>query len=264
MAKIDIKYHKLLEVIKNEGFKYEDPNRKGVHRLQIPSYTIKHDFKDGFPALTTKKLAWKSIVVELLWILRGDTNIKYLVDNGIPIWNKDALNYANSGKLGKGDNLTMEQFLKEVKASKNTGDIGDVGRNYSAQLRNWKGQVNPSFKDEKGFNSINTVFDKLNINYVDQLSNLINTLKTNPMATKKTVTFWNPAESEETALTPCHWSFEILVEPYFSEECKHFTWGNCSNYIDEECLCKNDISIPKYQFTLKWHQHSVDTFLGKM
>lgn len=72
MAKIDRTYHNLLEEILSNGFKYEDPNRKGVHRIQIPSYTIKHNFKDGFPAITTKKLYWKGVVGELLWFLRGE------------------------------------------------------------------------------------------------------------------------------------------------------------------------------------------------
>jgi len=72
MAKIDVEYHKLLQKIKNERFKYEDPNRKGVFRYQIPTYTLVHNFTDGFPAMTTKKLFWKGIVGELLWFLRGE------------------------------------------------------------------------------------------------------------------------------------------------------------------------------------------------
>ena len=93
MAKIDITYHNLLEKILQEGYTYEDPNRKGVNRIEIPSYTFRHEFKDGFPAITTKKLHYKNVATELIWFLRGDTNIKYLVDNGCNIWNKDAYNY---------------------------------------------------------------------------------------------------------------------------------------------------------------------------
>ena len=72
MAKIDVEYNKLLQKIKNERFKYEDPNSKGVFRYQIPTYTLVHNFTDGFPAMTTKKLFWKGIVGELLWFLRGE------------------------------------------------------------------------------------------------------------------------------------------------------------------------------------------------
>ena len=72
MAIVDKNYHNLLEKILQEGYLYEDPNRKGVKRLEIPSYTFRHKFKDGFPAITTKKLNYKSVVTELIWFLRGD------------------------------------------------------------------------------------------------------------------------------------------------------------------------------------------------
>jgi len=72
MAKIDEKYHKILQHILDNGFKYEDSNRKSIYRYQIPSYQIKHNFSDGFPAITTKKLYWKGVVGELLWFLRGE------------------------------------------------------------------------------------------------------------------------------------------------------------------------------------------------
>ena len=89
MAKIDYEYRGLLNTILSNGFKYEDPNRKGINRIQIPSYKFRHSFRDGFPAVTTKKLYWKSVVGELIWFLRGDTSPKYLMDNNINIWNKD-------------------------------------------------------------------------------------------------------------------------------------------------------------------------------
>ena len=72
MAKIDRKYHSLLNTILNKGIWYDDPERKGVKRLQIPYYNFKYNLEKGFPAITTKKLYWKGIVGELLWILRGE------------------------------------------------------------------------------------------------------------------------------------------------------------------------------------------------
>lgn len=196
MAKIDETYHGLLDLINRKGFKYEDPNRTGVLRHQIPHFLLMHDFTDGFPAITTKKLYWKGIVGELLWILRGDTNIKWLNDNNIHIWDKDADNWGQD----------------------------DLGRIYGAQLRNW---TEPS----------------VTTRMLDQFDWLIDVLKKNPMATKKTVTFWNPAEKDECALTPCHWAFEILVEPTTREE-----------KITEPGIY--------HKFRLKWHQHSTDVFLG--
>jgi thymidylate synthase len=228
MAKIDIAYHKLLQEIKQKGFKYEDPNRKNVYRYQIPNYQIQHNFSDGFPAITTKKLYWKGVVGELLWFLRGDTNIKYLVDNSINIWNKDAYNYA---KLKCNYNRNIEEFINDVKKNNKfhgyTFKLGDLGRVYGAQWRNFMGYADN----------------------VDQFSNLIKGLKKTPMGTKHIVTAWNPSELKDMALPPCHWSFEILVEPV-----KYIMGTDFIKYANS----------PKYQFTLKWHQRSVDTFLGQM
>ncbi len=245
MAKIDKKYHKLLRKILKKGTKYEDPNRKGVQRIQIPSYTIKHDFKDGFPAITTKKLYWKGVVGELLWFLRGDTNIKYLHDNNIFIWHKDSYNYALKKLNETSEDYTYEQWFDNIDG----GEEGDLGRVYGAQWRDWS----PEYEYIEGENFINST---------DQISNLIKGLKENPMGTRHIVTAWNPAELDDMALPPCHWSFEILVEPLRLGERVNF--GNIKGHLSEEDMVKycDKIGIPKYQFTLKWHQRSVDTFLG--
>ena len=92
MAEIDIPYRNLLEEIVNNGKLYEDPNRKGENRLEIPHYSFKYDLTKGFPAITTKKLAWQSVVAETLWILKGQTHIKYLHKDKCFIWDKDGLN----------------------------------------------------------------------------------------------------------------------------------------------------------------------------
>ena len=251
MAKIDSKYHDLVKEIQSKGYSYEDPNRKGVMRKELAHYIIEHDFKDGFPAITTKQLAWKSVVGELLWILRGDTNIKYLVDNKIPIWNKDAYNYAISNC---NYNKPIESFINDVvkgnKFQGHTFKLGDIGRGYGAQLR--------------GFGVIEAdggVWHK----GVDQLKELIDTLKNNPMATKKTVTFWNPDDTD-TALTPCHWSFEVLVEPLYLGErvdlCNEEVYYNGDSTTAKHELFLDNKGVPKYQLSIKWHQHSVDVFHG--
>ena len=237
MALVDKKYHSILKECLKKGFRYEDPNRKGVHRIQIPDYTFKWDFKDGFPAVTTKQLYWKGIVGELLWFLRGDTNIKYLMDNNIHIWDKDAYNFYKKNYTGVGGAklLSYEEWQQE----QDYPEIYDLGRVYGAQWRDWERS---------------SARNNIHIVGLDQISNLITGLKENPMGTKHIVTAWNPAELNDMALPPCHWSFEILVEPL-----------KCSSnycYINEGCqtsCCKDE---PEYQFTLKWHQRSVDTFLG--
>jgi thymidylate synthase len=247
MAKIDIAYHKLLQEIKQKGFKYEDPNRKNVYRYQIPNYQIQHNFSDGFPAITTKKLYWKGIVGELLWFLKGDTNIKYLLDNNINIWNKDAYNYYCKNVRNP---LSFEIWLDNIKSHNLHETSGDLGKVYGAQWRNWKSynqgfdEAQRKFGDEK--------------QGLDQFSNLIKGLKETPMGTKHIVTAWNPAELDEMALPPCHWSFEILVEPLSVLDQTLFVKDNSKKGWTVKA------KRPKYQFTLKWHQRSVDTFLGQM
>jgi thymidylate synthase len=108
MSKVDQEFQKLCKKIVNEGKVYENKNR-GVKRLQIPSYTFRHDFNNGFPAITNKKLYWKGIAGELIWFLRGDNDVKYLNDNGIKIWNKDAFNWHKK----HGGVLTFQDFEKK-------------------------------------------------------------------------------------------------------------------------------------------------------
>lgn len=251
MSKIDKSYNNLLREILNKGSRYLDPNRKDVYRLQIPSYSFVHNFDDGFPVLTTKKVYWKGVVTELLWFLRGDTSTKFLIDNNVNIWNKDGVNYLNRQN---GTDLTEEEYKEKVK---NEGLESGLGRVYGAQWRSFNGL------DEK----------TLELNKTDQIQNLINNLIKTPLATRHMVTAWNPSELGVMALPPCHWGFEILVEPISDWDRKNMlsktdTWKDVPFYmIDEDPSgdildsCDEE-NIPKYQFTLKWHQRSVDTFLG--
>ena len=152
MSKIDKNYHNLLDKILQEGYTYEDPNRKGINRLEIPSYTFRHEFKDGFPAITTKKLHYKNVVTELLWFLKGSTNIKYLVDNGCNIWNKDAYNYYLKSRTKEKYNkcycghtfdcecgvASIDNFIDGIKNGSGLGDLGPV---YGKQWRKARGKA---------------------------------------------------------------------------------------------------------------------------
>ena len=185
-----------------------------------------------------------------------NTNIKYLVDNGINIWNKDAYNYA---KLKCNYNCNIEKFISDVKKSNKfhgyTFKLGNLGKIYGAQWRNWRSY-------NQGFDEAQRKNGNL-IKGLDQISNLIKELKETPMSTKHIVTAWNPAELDEMALPPCHWSFEILVEPLdFNDRSNIANPTNGSIVKYPEFWDK--LNVPKYQFTLKWHQRSVDTFLGQM
>ena len=233
MAKIDKKYHRLLNKILTKGVEYDDPNRKGTQRIQIPSHQFKYDFKDGFPILTTKESYFKGAVGELLVFLSGSTDIRSLWKKGINFWDKDWRNFHqindDTFELLKGpskDIMPINEFLTQ-------GSPYWLGKIYPYYMRNWTQgptcNIPVSEESPTAFCSV----------HVDQIESLIDTLRSNPMATKKTVTMWNPAETSQACLTPCHWSFEALVEP-----------------LEEE------VNGVKYGLTIKWHQHSVDTFLG--
>jgi thymidylate synthase len=175
MAQIDKTFKDLCEAIKKNGKEYHNTKRN-VKRLQIPSYTFRHEFKDGFPALTNKKMYWKGVVGELIWFLRGDNNVKYLNDNGINFWNKDAYNWY----VKHGGTLSFEKFAE-------LGE-GSVGQNYSVQWRNFNGKT-------------------------DQITELIKNMKSDIMSSQLIVEAWNPSELKETALAPCHKGFQVIGVP---------------------------------------------------
>lgn len=239
MSVVDKQYGQLMKAIVDYGYEYTTENRPGVVCKQITSATLQLPLRDEFPLLTTKKMFTKGIVGELLWFLRGDTNIKYLVDNGINIWNKDASTFSNDG---------------------------DVGRNYGYQWRNWS-----------NYNYNVDTMHYFDDGSIDQIKNLIDNLKSdNPINRRHIVTAWNPAELDETALPPCHWAFEILPRPLSKADQIHYMTGDDKVYMDglyqaayeqgdKEAMQLLDAELsqfPKYGFTLKWHQRSVDTFLG--
>jgi thymidylate synthase len=234
MPKQDREYNRLLKEISNSGYSYSDPERKGVTRKEILSAEFRHEFKDGFPAITTKKLFYKNVITELIWFLRGDTNIKYLIDNGCNIWNKDAYKYYL--KLCKEyiveNPYTINEFVDRVKSGMGGYSCGDLGPVYGHQWRNFNG--------------------------VDQIEKLIQGLREKPMGTKHIVTAWNVEQLDSMALEPCHYGFQILVKPLNrAEMILHRTAP-----VDPETKKVMFEKSTKYGFELHWTQRSVDTFLG--
>lgn len=171
-------------------------NRTGTDTLSVFGRQVRYDLRKGFPLLTTKKVHFHSVLVELLWFLRGDTNIKYLQDNGVKIWNEWA---------------TKEQCAK---FGRSEGELGPV---YGALWRHWEA---PTYAwDEKSgipdeqFQSSdfdfygNTVFTKK----IDQIANVIDQIKTNKDSRRLIVTGWNPATYDLVSLPPCHTLFQFYV-----------------------------------------------------
>jgi thymidylate synthase len=191
-------YHDILKTILESGVKYQDPRRKGVIRTQIPYYNFTYEFKNGFPAITTKKLAIKSIITELIWFMRGDTSIEYLLDNNCNIWNKDAYNYyvkhAQQGRHGAW--LSYEEFITEIKGE-NEDELGQLGPVYGAQWRAFDGK--------------------------DQLKDIVNKMINEPMRTDIMLNSWNVAELDMMALEPCHFGLQIMMKPMYFDENKNKT-----------------------------------------
>ena len=247
----------LLEYILGNGVEKQD--RTGTGTLSIFGWQIRHKMLEGFPLLTTKKMYWKGIVTELLWFLRGDTNIKYLVDNGCHIWDGDAYkNYINKEHLSMSFNfLTQEEFINKIKTddefAKKWGELGPI---YGKQWRCWRG--------------IDTSEMRTTTYNIDQIANLIKELKTNPDSRRLMVSAWNVGELSEMTLPPCHYGFQVYTrELTLEERVKLLGYKNeiVDKTIDrygedthtENCDRNN---IPKRAISLMWNQRSVDTFLG--
>jgi len=254
---IDERYQELLQTILDYGKHKKD--RTGTGTKSIFGYTIRWDMSQGFPLLTTKRMPMKTIATELKWFLRGDTNIKYLVENGCNIWNGDAykkyVTYANNLEepdydvhvddpvQNKVRILTQKEFIERIKTDELFATKwGELGPIYGKQWRDW--------------NEIGE----------DQILNLITELKENPDSRRLMVNAWNVGELDQMTLPPCHYGFQM----YTKELSFHERWSlysdkpydgnglgmiNTLDFLDDE-------GIPTRSISLMWNQRSVDTFLG--
>ncbi|ATZ21669.1 thymidylate synthase [Mesoplasma tabanidae] len=175
-------YIELVNEILKDGEKREDRTNTGT----ISKFGVqkRYDLREGFPLLTTKKVFYKAIFHEMLWFIKGDTNIKYLVDNNVKIWNEWP--YDNFKKSAEFNNETLQEFVERLK---NDNDFcnkwGDLGPVYGKQWRDFGG--------------------------VDQFAKLINDIKKNPFSRRHIVSAWNPAEVDNMLLPPCHSFWQVYV-----------------------------------------------------
>jgi thymidylate synthase len=256
MNNIDRQYKELLDHILHFGVEKKD--RTGTGTKSIFGWQIRHNMKEGFPLLTTKKMAFKTMVTELLWFLRGDTNIKYLVDNGCHIWNGDAMkNYEKqNGEIDWGKFVTKEEaFLEAMSDDEFAKKWGELGPIYGKQWRSWTKYEEEWYEPHKEIQ-------------IDQIQNLINELKTNPDSRRLMVNAWNVAELDQMVLPPCHYGFqvytrELSLEERFKIQMESMTYSGPMNfeeqYIRDVCDRHN---VPTRAISLMWNQRSVDTFLG--
>jgi thymidylate synthase len=244
MNNIERQYQQLLRDILENGVDKKD--RTGTGTLSVFGRQVRHKMSEGFPLLTTKKMAWKTMVTELLWFLRGDTNIKYLVDNDCHIWNGDAYkNYCNQiPEYSKQFTMSKEEYIEKIKTddefAKKWGELGPI---YGAQWRRWGG--------------LQDLADDDTPIYLDQITNLIKELKTNPDSRRLMVSAWNVGELNEMVLPPCHYGFQVYTRELTTEE-------RITEY-EKRGYTKNLDPIdyaPSRAISLMWNQRSVDTFLG--
>lgn len=175
-------YLDLAKRILEEGTFKDDRTNTGTK--SVFGHQMRFNLEDGFPLLTTKKTFLKGIIHELLWFINGDTNIKYLVDNGVNIWNEWP--YQNYLKANKDSKITLNDFVQKIKESDEFANKwGDLGPVYGSQWRNFNG--------------------------VDQIEYLINEIKNNPNSRRMILSAWNPAEIKDMMLPPCHTLIQFYV-----------------------------------------------------
>ena len=270
---LDKQYFKLLQHILKNGVTKKD--RTGTGTISVFDYSMRFDMSEGFPLLTSKKMFTKGVILELIWFLKGNTNIKYLVENDCHIWDGDAyknfykksleikLAYESGDLLGTQPHieamfsnpneliiLSKEEFIEKIKTddefAKKWGNLGPV---YGKQWRNWT----PESEYVDGSNYV--FYPK-----IDQIQNLIDDLKNNPDSRRLMVSAWNVGELDQMVLPPCHYGFQCYTRELNREErvdlyIKKYgdTGMNYEKYKD---------TIPTRAISLKWTQRSVDTFLG--
>ena len=283
MNNLDKEYQVLLEYIIGNGVEKKD--RTGTGTISIFGWQIRHKMSEGFPLLTTKKMAWKSVVTELLWFLRGDTNIKYLVDNDCHIWDGDA--YKNYGKkvirdkdviqhlksysLDENGVPTIELYSKEEFIDKIKTDDefakkwGELGYIYGKQWRKWTKKKMWLSKD----GSYENIYDEKDQTVIDQIANLISELKTNPDSRRLMVNAWNVGELDQMVLPPCHYGFQVYTRELSLEERYVMYFERLDpTMVPLDIKVPNihqyftELNIPQRAISLMWNQRSVDTFLG--
>jgi thymidylate synthase len=281
MNNVDSEYFRLLNTILDKG--RVKHNRTGVDTLGVFGEQAKFDLSEGFPILTTKKVWFKGIVHELLWFIKGDTNIKYLVDNDVHIWDEWAykryttwLNgQQTDGRFVGEEPWTMEEFIESIKQGddllfkddkhpqsgqplwKVCGELGEG--TYGSMWRNF-----PAFDDTGA-----RFCEDVEWHHVDQLQKVLDKLKDNPDDRRMIVSAWHPYWVDHCALPPCHCLFHFNTEELTLDERIELIKGEYQtnagvvvpkHFAGTEHL--DALNIPKRRLNLLLYQRSCDTFLG--
>jgi thymidylate synthase len=253
-------YQELLVKILTTGTDKSD--RTGTGTRSIFGHQMRFDLAEGFPLVTTKKVHLKSIIHELLWLLKGDTNIKYLVDNGVNIWTDWPLKrYNDLATFNECDTMTLERFTARIREDAEFAETwGDLGPVYGKQWRKWA--INDGGSS-----------------YIDQIAALIEGLKTNPDSRRHLVSAWNVGELHDMSLPPCHALFQFYTQSLTIDQ-RIATLRDedvqADGYLQEQGAFLNDdiihrvnlhnhldtLGAPLHKLSCLLYQRSADAFLG--
>lgn len=233
-------YLNLLSKINIEGTLKPAARENMPGTKSIFGYQNRYNLSEGFPILTTKKVSFHNIIAELLWFLRGQTNIKDLHKYNCHIWDEDAYNYYKKQNQFKVDQFSFNQFLEWIGTDCGNYIYGDCGKQYGYQWRNWNSNL-------------------------DQIKELINSLRNTPESRRHIVTAWNPSDLNDLALHPCHCFFQMNCRPinwvynidllYHCTEEIGIKESQVINYVKEH-------NLPFYYLDCEFYQRSADTILG--
>jgi thymidylate synthase len=257
--RLDEQYQRLLQDILDYGVDKKD--RTGTGTKSIFGYTIHHNMMNGFPLLTTKKVAFKTMATELMWFLMGDTDIRFLWENNCTIWDGD---WYKKYKTTCSEPYTLEEVKQKVKDGNHHfhDSMFDMGPIYGKQWRRWGGLQDLTYDDKPI--------------YLDQTANLISDLKTNPDSRRLMVNAWNVGELNQMVLPPCHYGFQVYTRELSREERIENYNSKFENKIEVPFIKLNlgdaientidmtlsQVNIPTRAISLMWNQRSVDVFLG--
>lgn len=271
----DKQYKDLLKDIIKNGTKKGD--RTGTGTVSVFGRDMRFNMKDGFPLLTTKRVYFKGVVHELLWMLGaipeeykeyGNTNIKYLVDNGVNIWVGDAYkNYRNKRNSNEIEALgyptTEKDFIERIKTDEHFAKVyGELGPVYGKQWIAWASKE--KVMTEMG----GTLEISIPTQEVNQIQEVIDTLKKNPDSRRIMVNAWNVGQINEMVLPPCHYGFQFYTrELSFDERADLYTEHCIKNNWAQRLAGPTEadferVNIPTRALSLKMTQRSCDTFLG--
>ena len=270
MNNLDSSYQNLLNDILENGTKKETRNGGTI---SVFGRQIRHKMSEGFPLLTTKKMHWNSVITELLWFLRGETNIKFLLDYDCHIWDgdayknylhkvirdKDIVHYLKSYSVDTNgvptiEPYSQEEFINKIKTDDEFANKwGELGPVYGKQWRSWKYQKNEWYDGKNHYEEESKS--------IDQIQNLIDELKKNPDSRRLMVSAWNVGELDQMVLPPCHYGFQVYTRELSLDERNKWSWDNWGITCEMESVL-DEQEVPKRAISLMWNQRSVDTFLG--